>query len=177
MGQSPPGKDCNRSGNGMALLNGPTEFGILHPVPTQWTTTPLKKASLGDLLFCVRGATAGRMNWSDSDYAIGRGIASIRHRGGHQYQRYLRSLLEHRMPTLLTGVTGSTFPNLSYETISGLRVPNPNSLEQEVIGATLEYVDQSIASGRKAGEGLRKLKESASDALLTGRVRVPTKGN
>ena len=38
---------------------------------------------------------------------------------------------------------------------------------------SLESVDQSIDSGQEAREGLRLLKESASDALLTGRVRVP----
>ena len=72
MGQSPPGGKCNRVEDGVPLLNGPTEFGPYYPTPVQWTTDPKKGAGVGDILFCVRGATAGRMNWSDRDYAIGR---------------------------------------------------------------------------------------------------------
>ena len=35
MGQSPRGETCNTIGNGIALLNGPTEFGIKNPTPVQ----------------------------------------------------------------------------------------------------------------------------------------------
>lgn len=77
MGQSPKSGDCNNEGIGEPLLNGPTEFGEVHPYPTQFTTNMKKASKKGDVLFCVRGSTAGRMNWSDKEYAIGRGIAAI----------------------------------------------------------------------------------------------------
>ena len=173
MGQSPAGKDCNRLGKGMALLNGPTEFGPLHPNPAQWTVAPVKIALPEDLLFCVRGATAGRMNWANRDYAIGRGLAAIRHGAGTQYQTHVRALLDYRLSWLLTTVTGSTFPNLSYEQISNLSVPNPSLLEQQAIAAMLDGVDKAIEGARDEWDGLQSLKASASDALLSGRVRVP----
>ncbi len=62
MGQSPPGSETNQDGIGVPLLNGPTEFGLHHPYPVQYTTDPKKLAKIGDLLFCVRGSTTGRMN-------------------------------------------------------------------------------------------------------------------
>ena len=111
MGQSPPGSLCNRGGEGVPLLNGPTEYGPDHPEPAQWTTDAIKMSQEGDILFCVRGATAGRMNWADRDYAIGRGVAAIRHRTGPSFQRFLRALVDYNLPTLLSVVTGSTFPN------------------------------------------------------------------
>ena len=40
MGQSPPGETCNDHGQGIPLLNGPTEFGDHHPMPNQFTTEP-----------------------------------------------------------------------------------------------------------------------------------------
>jgi type I restriction enzyme, S subunit len=80
MGQSPPGESCNTAGVGVPLLNGPTEYGPYHPTPVQFTTDARKIARLGDLLFCVRGSTTGRMNWADREYAIGRGVAAIRHK-------------------------------------------------------------------------------------------------
>ena len=78
MGQSPPGDSCVTQKMGTPLLNGPTEFGSRYPEPVQFTTKPKKFAKKGDLLFCVRGSTTGRMNWADNDYAIGRGLAAIR---------------------------------------------------------------------------------------------------
>ena len=58
MGQSPPG-DKVSGDNGLALLNGPTEFGASHPTPVQFTIDARKYAQPGDILFCVRGSTTG----------------------------------------------------------------------------------------------------------------------
>ena len=172
MGQSPAGHRCNRAGKGTPLLNGPTEFGQVHPTPEQWTTAPAKMAYSEDLLLCVRGATAGRMNWANCDYSIGRGVAALRHVGGPRYQRYLAALMDYRMPQLLAVVTGSTFPNLSRNDISNLVVLNPPLSEQRAIAAVLDGVDEAIAHGRSETDVLRSLKASAADALLTGRMRV-----
>lgn len=65
MGQSPKAVDVNSHGDGLPLLNGPTEFGASHPTPVQFTTKASKVCEGGDLLFCVRGSTTGRMNWAD----------------------------------------------------------------------------------------------------------------
>ena len=113
MGQSPPGNTTNTSGDGVPLLNGPTEFGSHHPEPTQFTTDARKMAYPGDLLFCVRGSTTGRMNWADQEYAIGRGIASLRHKRGQQFQPFVQAVVEFSLPDLLNQATGSTFPNVS----------------------------------------------------------------
>ena len=100
MGQSPKGEDCNTDGQGLPLLNGPTEFGNRHPYPVQFTTDPKKKALSGDLLFCVRGSTTGRMNWADQEYAIGRGIASIRSKDGAHLQPYVRAIIDQHLQGL-----------------------------------------------------------------------------
>ena len=172
MGQSPPGLHCNHDGEGIPLLNGPTEYGPSHPEPIQWTTDSKKMSREGDVLFCVRGATAGRMNWADRDYAIGRGVAAIRHRSGQPFQRYLRAVLDFRLPGLLSVVTGSTFPNLGYDQITQLRVSGIPLTEQHAIASALDGVDGAIQVARAELNGLRCLKGSASDGLLTGRVRV-----
>ena len=172
MGQSPPGGKCNRVEDGVPLLNGPTEFGPYYPTPVQWTTDPKKVAGVGGILFCVRGATAGRMNWSDRDYAIGRGIASLQHKGGPAYQRFLRAVIDFRLAELLTVVTGSTFPNLSYDQITQLRVPRVPSSEQQAIADTLDGIDGVLVQRRLERDALRSLKDSTADALLTGLVKA-----
>ena len=112
MGQSPPGSTVSGDGE-LPLLNGPTEFGSYHPAPVQYTVDPRKQAREGDILFCVRGSTTGRMNWADQDYAIGRGIAAIRHREDLSLQPFVRAVIESQLPDLLAQATGSTFPNVS----------------------------------------------------------------
>ncbi len=76
MGQSPSGDTYNFEKEGVPLLNGPTEFGDVHPIPKQWTSNPTKFCQSGDILICVR-ATIGKMNWADQIYCIGRGLAAL----------------------------------------------------------------------------------------------------
>ena len=100
MGQSPPG-DKVSGDNGLALLNGPTEFGASHPTPVQFTTAARKFAQPRDILFCVRGSMTGRMNWADQEYATGRGVAVIRHKKDSALQPYVRGVIELALPELL----------------------------------------------------------------------------
>ena len=89
MGQSPKGETCNQEGIGKPLLNGPTEFGDFYPTAKQFTTEGNKFSVKGDILFCVRGSTTGRMNWANKEYVLGRGLASIRHKKGKELNHYL----------------------------------------------------------------------------------------
>src|SRR5438046_3145318 len=109
MGQSPPGSSYNREGCGQPLLNGPSEFGALHPLAVQWTTNPTKLCQAGDILFCVRGATAGRLNQADREYCIGRGLAAIRARPTKYDPAFLRHVLVNGYARFQSRGVGSTF--------------------------------------------------------------------
>lgn len=160
MGQSPAGETCNESAQGLPLLNGPTEFGAHHPTPVQFTTDPRKKAKLGDILFCVRGSTTGRMNWADREYAIGRGIAAIRHKNGIEYQHFLRGIIDFRLPELLAQATGSTFPNVSYNQVANLSYRAIDKDEQLAIAKVLGALDDKIELNRQMNEILEALAQS-----------------
>lgn len=157
MGYSPPGETCNRNGEGMPLLNGPTEFGAHHPVPAQYTIEPRRIANPGDVLFCVRGSTTGRMNWADQTYAIGRGIAAIRHRKGLQFQPFLRGVIENGLRILLGHATGSTFPSLSREDIANMKVPKLLEPHQLLIASILGSLDDKIEQNRRTSRALERL--------------------
>lgn len=149
MGQSPPGSTCNRNGSGIPLLNGPTEFGSHHPVPEQFTTDARKQAINGDLLFCVRGSTTGRMNWADQQYAIGRGVAAIRHRDNTRLQPFIRGVVELQLPYLLQSATGSTFPNVSARQLADLYIPDLPEEAQIRISQLLGSIQDKIDLNRK----------------------------
>ena len=144
MGQSPPGDTCNTCGKGVPLLNGPTEFGSHHPNPVQFTTNPRKIALPGDLLFCVRGSTTGRMNWADQEYAIGRGVAAIHDKRGRQFQPFVRGVVEFGLNDLLAQATGSTFPNVSAQQLATLSWPILDVSEQRAIAHILGTLDDKI---------------------------------
>ena len=156
MGQSPPGETVSND-KGIALLNGPTEFGSHHPAPVQFTTDPRKLAKAGDILFCVRGSTTGRMNWADQEYAIGRGIAAIRHHSDIALQPFLRGVIELELPSLLAGATGSTFPNLSSQQLAGIPVPPLCETQQRAIAHILGTLDDKIELNRRMNRTLEEM--------------------
>lgn len=149
MGQSPSNEECNNNGIGMPLLNGPTEFTDEFPVAVQYTTKALRQAQEGDILFCVRGSTTGKMNWADKPYAIGRGLAAIRHKEGNEYNRFIKALLDYNMTTLLSFSTGTTFPNVGKEVLHNLKVLVPNIKEQQKISDILTIYDAKISNCKK----------------------------
>lgn len=130
MGQSPEGDDCNNDGVGEPLLNGPTEFGFYSPSPVQWTTNGKKHCADGDLLFCVRGSTTGRMNWANQSYAIGRGLAAIHHKTNANLNWFIKAMIDNSLQEILAAATGSTFPNVGKDLLNGFQVviPDDNTL-------------------------------------------------
>jgi type I restriction enzyme S subunit len=160
MGQSPKGADCNESGDGIPLLNGPTEFSIRHPYPTQFTIDPKKYADEGDLLFCVRGSTTGKMNWADQRYAIGRGIGAFRHKLGPEYHAYLRALVEFKLPVLLQSATGSTFPNVSRNQLLELEIDIPTATDALKISRLIDNLDQRIYLNNKTNQTLEQMAQA-----------------
>ena len=121
MGTSPKGTTYNHEGIGLPLLNGPTEFGDIHPHCTLYTTDSKKECRTGDLIFCVRAST-GRMNWADQTYSLGRGVCSIR---GETLgdTKYIRYCIEWKLNSLLNLAGGSTFSNLTKDEIRNFPIP------------------------------------------------------
>ena len=151
MGQSPRGESVSKY-HGIALLNGPTEFGSHHPIPVQFTNDPRRYAEKGDLLFCVRGSTTGRMNWADQRYAIGRGVAAVRHRQEIELQPLIRAAIESGLAGLLSQATGSTFPNVTAHQLASIPYPNLDAGEQRAIAHILGTLDDKMELNRRTNE-------------------------
>lgn len=156
MGQSPKGATTNNSGEGLPLLNGPTEFGCSHPTPTQFTIDPKKVSQIGDLLFCVRGSTTGRMNFSDQPYAIGRGIGAFRGKNGFS-TKYIKYLIDFYLDRMLALCTGSTFPNLSRSDLENFNVKSCSPKESNSIASILSALDDKIELNLQMNKTLEEM--------------------
>ncbi|CAN1510345.1 HsdS Restriction endonuclease S subunits [Methylophilaceae bacterium] len=159
MGQSPSGETCNNAGNGIPLLNGPTEFGPKHPVPVQYTTDAKRLGKEGDLLFCVRGSTTGKMNWANQTYAIGRGLAAIR--GKNNYPNsYIRAAIELELNSLLNQATGSTFPNVSKDQLNAISLTKTSPEAATDIALIIEPIDDRITLLRETNATLEAIAQA-----------------
>ena len=157
MGQSPSGDSCtNNPSDGLPLLNGPTEFGYSYPTPVQYTKDSRKKSEVGDLLFCVRGSTTGKMNFSNKVYSIGRGIAAIR--GKNSYPtKFVKYLIDMHLPQMLNVTTGSTFPNIGKDDLNNVSVEVPDSNTAIAIAEILSSLDDKIESNLQTNKTLEEM--------------------
>ncbi|WP_104037620.1 restriction endonuclease subunit S [Vibrio jasicida] len=160
MGQSPKGDTYNKDSVGTPLLNGPTEFTDRYPKKIQWTTAPTKLCKKNDVLLCVRGSSTGRINISNDEYCIGRGLAAIRKKSNFS-QEFLIQCMQFHIDSIIRLASGTTFPNLDRKTISSLLVPKLATQEQQKIAEILstvdkkiDLIDQKIAETEKLKTGL-----------------------
>ncbi len=160
MGQSPEGDDCNKNGVGEPLLNGPTEFGVYSPSPIQWTTNGKKHCIDGDLLFCVRGSTTGRMNWANQSYAIGRGLAAIRHKSDSNLNWFIKAIINNRLQEILAAATGSTFPNVGKDLLNGFQVVIPDNSSLQKFGSQGHAIFRMITNNAKEIDTLLVLQKN-----------------
>jgi type I restriction enzyme S subunit len=143
MGQSPPGSSYNTTGHGTPLLNGPTEFGERHPIAKQWTAIPTRLCETGDILFCVRGATAGRLNRADKTYCLGRGLAAIRPRKGVSTNKeFLFAVLDRYYDYLQAKGVGSTFININRDELEALPIPKAQHDKAEALARRVAAVEK-----------------------------------
>lgn len=165
MGQSPEGDDCNNEEIGDPLLNGPTEFGFYSPTPVQWTTNGKKYCVDGDLLFCVRGSTTGRMNWANQSYAIGRGLAAIRHKKDAGLNWFIKAMIDNSLQEVLAAATGSTFPNVGKDLLNGFLVTIPDDQTLLNFGKRGQAISAMIANNAKEIDTLMILQKSLLSKL------------
>ncbi|EPB6717778.1 restriction endonuclease subunit S, partial [Escherichia coli] len=159
MGQSPKGEEVNNEGIGLPLLNGPTEFTDRYPLPVQHTAFEKKTSLPGDILFCVRGSTTGKMNYSDQKYCIGRGLAAIRGRNGYPTP-YVKAVLEACLPELLAAATGSTFPNVSRDLISNISVDVLSVDDAYRISKFIESQEGKVFNNNRINQTLEQMAQA-----------------
>ena len=159
MGQSPTSNNVNSNRIGLPLLNGPTEFTSRYPIPIQFTESAKKISQKGDILFCVRGSTTGRMNYADRPYAIGRGLAAIRGKNGYPTS-YIRVIVEQNLAKLLAAATGSTFPNVGRDLLLNFKVQVLSKNEAQYISNIVDLIDNKIHLNNQINQTLESIAQA-----------------
>ncbi|MBK1684217.1 restriction endonuclease subunit S [Rhodoferax fermentans] len=159
MGQAPPGDACNKDGTGTIFVKA-GEFQERHPVVREWTTKPLKLSKAGDVLVCVVGATAGKVNEGAFDCAIGRSVAAVRSNPQKLDARFLFHFLKTKVMQLREGSQGAAQGVITREMIFSLSVTLLPLPEQRRIAAILDQADALRAKRREALAQLDSLTQS-----------------
>jgi restriction endonuclease S subunit len=129
MGQAPHSDQCNKEGKGVVFVKA-GEFGIDSPIIREWTIDPLKMAKANDILICVVGATAGKINRSRFECAIGRSVASVRSTSIELNQDYLHSFLKTKILELRNRSQGAAQAVITREMLQDIEIPLPPIAKQ-----------------------------------------------
>jgi len=173
MGQSPEGSTCNTDGTGTPLLAGPTEFTkrTVGP-PRQWTSKETKLSQSGDILFCVRGATAGRINIGNYRSVIGRGLAAVRCNNTED-TNLVRFALMVGLGQLLPAAGGTIFPNISQSQLRNFEVSWPSAIRRAELSELVRSIEEVVLRTEQAVEDAKNLRSGLLSALLSGEHEIP----
>lgn len=170
MGQAPPGADCNFEGKGTPFVKA-GEFGEARPIIREWTTKPLKMATADDVLICVVGATAGKLNLG-ADCAIGRSVAAIRPTRATSAE-FIFLRLKSEVAGLRSGSTGTAQGVISRDMLSELELALPPLAEQRRIVAKLDALTDRVARARAELDRLPVLAARERETVLAEAFSAP----
>ena len=169
MGQSPASSTYNKEGIGLPFFQGKIDFGLRHPRPSTWCSSPLKIAEAGDILISVR-APVGDVNIAVERCCIGRGISALRP-GSKVFNEFLFYLLLHHKPDLDALGTGATFKAINKNTLYSFEIQLPPFLEQRAIAAVLSKIQAAVEVQEKIVATLKELKAATMAKLFREGLR------
>ena len=170
MGQSPPSKSYNETGEGLPFYQGKSEFGLTYPTPKKYCTDPKKLAEPDDILISVR-APVGATNLCHEQSCIGRGVAAIRVRNidsGFLYF-YLQKIKSY----IDSLGSGAIFKAINKSQLSKLPINDagiPLS-EQKKIAYILSTVQRAIETQERLIQTTSELKKALMHKLFTEGLR------
>ncbi|HBQ07546.1 MAG TPA: type I restriction endonuclease subunit S [Halomonas sp.] len=139
----------------------------------------MKRANERDVLICVVGATAGKLNLG-IDCAIGRSVAAIRPLGGVQ-NVFIYQYLRTQVTSLRKGSTGSAQGVISKTDLHEVTIPFPPLAEQKIIADKLDtllaQVENTKARLERIPQILKRFRQSVLAAAVSGRLTEEWRGS
>jgi type I restriction enzyme, S subunit len=162
-GQSPTSDLYNSAGEGLPFYQGKTDFGTKYPTERSWCKGNGHKIALeNDILLSVR-APVGPVNICQKQSIIGRGIAAIRPKKGFSFE-YIYYFFKYNENKIAKLGTGSTFKAITKTDINKLKIPLPDTLNDQIRIATVLTCAENLIAKRK--ESIKALDELLKSTFL-----------
>lgn len=172
MGQSPPGDTYNQEGAGVVFFQGATDFGWRFPQVREFTTSPSRFAKEGDILLSVR-APVGTLNIADQDCCVGRGVAALNSKSGHdsflfEVILYFKMIFDRR------NSSGTTFGSINKDDLYslGFACPPENSTLLDAFEKKMKPAHKAILNNHRQNLQLTQLRDWLLPMLMNGQVTV-----
>ena len=163
MGQSPSGTETTDDKSYTPLIGGAADMGTLYPNTTRYTKVPTKLSTKQDLILCIR-ATLGKPVYSDKEYCLGRGVAAIRpNLGNRSFYKWFFNAFEQY---LYNHATGSTFAQVSSQTLQQMPLPFPPLPEQQRIVDRIESLFVKLDEAKQKAQDALDSFETRKAAIL-----------
>lgn len=170
MGQSPSGESYNEVATGMVFFQGRAEFGNRFPTIRLYTTEPKRLAKENDILMSVR-APVGDINIAHEDCCIGRGLAALRAKSGHQ-SFLLYSLLALQPQLNVFNGEGTVFGSINRDSLNKLPITIPDKASIEKFESTVAPMDAIIRANHDENCRLATIRDALLPCLMSGEIDV-----
>ena len=171
MGQSPAGNSLNENGEGMIFYQGSSDFGFRFPSIRVFTTEPKRLAVANSVLFSVR-APVGDINVAKEECCIGRGVASIKSKYGHDSYLFYTMKSLHKLFDSFDG-EGTVFGSINKKTLSAIQILLPSDGIVEQFNNIAFSFDDRIRSLSDESSRLSLLRDTLLPRLMSGEIEVP----
>ncbi len=171
MGQSPAGNSLNENREGMIFYQGSSDFGFRFPSIRVFTTEPKRLAVANSVLFSVR-APVGDINVAKEECCIGRGVASIKSKYGHDSYLFYTMKSLHKLFDSFDG-EGTVFGSINKKTLSAIQILLPSDGIVEQFNNIASSFDDRIRSLSDESSRLSLLLDTLLPRLMSGELEVP----
>ena len=170
MGQSPKGDTYNEDGVGTVFFQGRTEFGFRFPTRRLYTTDPKRMAQANDALMSVR-APVGDMNVAYENCCVGRGLAAIRSKDGHQ-SFVLYTMFDLREELNVFNGEGTVFGSINRDALNSMPISIPPKKVLDEFEAIVAPMDAAIRNNYDEICRLEAIRNSLLPRLMSGELDI-----
>lgn len=170
MGQSPIGSSYNEENIGTVFYQGRAEFGSRFPNRRLFTTEPKRMANRGDILLSVR-APVGDINVANEPCCIGRGLAAIHSKSGHNsFLLYSMFVLQSYLD--IYNGEGTVFGSINQKKLSALPIYIPSTDKIIRFENMVTPIDSMIQIRSKEIQYLCELRDQLLPRLMNGDIDI-----
>lgn len=169
MGQSPKSQFYNQTGEGLPFHQGVTDYGFRFVSHRTFSSAVTKIAEAGDILVSVR-APVGRINITRDKIVLGRGLASVRSRRGHQSFLFY-ALKNHFYAEDIIG-TGAIYAATNKKELEGQNFLEPSTLLLREYEEQAGAIDRQIHCLTSQNEKLAQALDLLLPRLINGEFAV-----